>query len=199
MINDTPIPPVVPAGRMGRDDQPVLGLPDGFALRPWCPEDAEALMAAGRDPAIHRWNLFGVASVREARDRITRMHDRWRAETGAVWALARPDGGATGLVGLNDVDLEGGSAEIIYWLLPAARGRGAAVGAVERVSRWALDELGLHRLRLSHSTANPASCRVALKAGFAPEGVMRGALLHADGWHDQHLHARLAGDAPGPL
>ncbi|MFF2009548.1 GNAT family N-acetyltransferase [Streptomyces sp. NPDC058195] len=199
MINDTPMSPVVRAGRMGREDQPVLGLPGGAELRPWRTQDAGALMAAGQDPAIRRWNLFTVASAQEARERIARMHGRWRAETGAVWALARPGGDATGLVGLNDVALEGGSAEIIYWLLPAARGRGAAAGAVERVSRWALDELGLHRLRLCHSTANPASCRVALKAGFAPEGVMRGALLHADGWHDQHLHARLGGDAPGPL
>ncbi|MEV8456335.1 GNAT family N-acetyltransferase [Streptomyces sp. NPDC052095] len=176
--------------------QPVLGLPDGSELRPWRPEDAEALMAAGQDPAIRRWNLFTVASAREAGDRIAWMRERWRAETGAIWALARPGGTATGLVGLNDVDLRGGSAEIIYWLLPAARGR---VGAVERVGRWALDELGLHRLRLCRSTADPASCRVALKAGFAPEGVMRGALLHADGRHDQHLHARLRCDAPGPL
>ncbi|MFD5189525.1 GNAT family N-acetyltransferase [Streptomyces sp. NPDC058357] len=62
-----------------------------------------------------------------------------------------------------------------------------------------VEELGLHRLRLCHSMANPASCRVVLKAGYAVEGVMRGALLHADGWHDQHLHARLRGDAAGPL
>ncbi|MDQ0994671.1 RimJ/RimL family protein N-acetyltransferase [Streptomyces sp. V3I7] len=68
------------------------------------------------------------------------------------------------------------------------------VEAVRRVSRWALEELGLHRLRLCHSTANPASCRVAEKAGYAVEGTMRGALLHEDGWHDQHLHALVQGD-----
>jgi RimJ/RimL family protein N-acetyltransferase len=35
---------------------------------------------------------------------------------------------------------------------------------------------------------------VAEKAGFAAEGVKRGAGWHADGWHDMHLHARLAID-----
>ncbi|MEU1023512.1 GNAT family protein, partial [Streptomyces sp. NPDC005904] len=54
---------------------------------------------------------------------------------------------------------------------------------------------GLHRLELTHATANEASCRVALKAGFPAEGTKRSALLHADGWHDMHLHARIAGDA----
>ena len=28
-------------------------------------------------------------------------------------------------------------------------------------------------------------------AGFEPEGTLRSAVLHEDGWHDMHLHARL--------
>ena len=35
---------------------------------------------------------------------------------------------------------------------------------------------------------------MAAKAGFALEGTKRSALLHADGWHDMHLHARIRGD-----
>ncbi|UXY31486.1 GNAT family N-acetyltransferase [Streptomyces sp. HUAS TT20] len=194
MISSSGIPPVVPAGRMARDNQPVLALPSGLELRPWRPDDADALMAAGRDPAIRRWNLFTVESRAEACRRIERMHERWRAETGAVWAVARPGAAVTGLIGWNDIDLAGGSAEIVYWVLPKARGGGIVVEATRRLSRWALDELGLHRLRLCHSVANPASCRVAEKAGYPLEGTMRGALLHADGWHDQHLHALVRGD-----
>ncbi|MER5368965.1 GNAT family N-acetyltransferase [Streptomyces sp. NPDC002722] len=184
---------------MAQDGQPVLDLPNGLELRPWSRDDADVLVAAGRDPAIRQWNLLVVESERDARERIERMNGRWRAETGAIWAIARPGGEATGLIGLNGIDLAGGSAEIIYWLLPAARGGGVAVEAVRRVGRWALEDLGLHRLRLCHSVANPASCRVALKAGYAFEGVMRGALMHADGWHDQHLHARIWGDAQDAL
>jgi hypothetical protein len=29
-----------------------------------------------------------------------------------------------------------------------------------------------------------------------PEGTKRAELLHTDGWHDMHLHARLATDKP---
>ncbi|MER5910871.1 GNAT family N-acetyltransferase [Streptomyces sp. NPDC001982] len=174
--------------------QPVLPLPNGLELRPWSPDDAGALLAAGQDPAIRRWNLFTVADRAEAVRRIERMHERRRAETGVVWAIAQPDGEALGLIGWNDMDLAGGSAEIVYWVLPAARGGGIVVEATRTVSRWALDDLGLHRLRLCHSVANPASCRVAEKAGYTLEGTMRGALLHADGRHDQHLHALIKGD-----
>ncbi len=74
--------------------QPVLDLPDGLRLRPRRPEDADALLAAGQDPAVRRWNRFIVADAGEARARIARMRERWRAETGAVRALARPDASA---------------------------------------------------------------------------------------------------------
>ncbi len=94
----------------------------------------------------------------------------------------------------GDLKLSDGSGEVLYWLLPAARGRGVAVAAARRISQWAFDDLGLHRLRLCHSVANDPSCRVAVKAGFILEGTMRSALLHEDGWHDQHLHALIADD-----
>jgi len=186
---------------MAQAPQPVLGLPHGLELRPWHPADADALVTAGQDPAIRQWNLFHVESAEDARKRIARMHERWRAEQCAIWAIARSDGDsdsdgqAIGLIGWNDIDLTGGSAEIVYWILPSARGGGVMVEAVKRLSRWALEDLGLHRLQLCHSVANPASCRVAAKAGYSLEGTMRGALLHADGWHDLHLHALVQGDS----
>jgi [ribosomal protein S5]-alanine N-acetyltransferase len=73
---------------------------------------------------------------------------------------------------------------------PAARGKGVAPRAVDAMASWAF-EAGFYRLALAHSTVNTASCRVAEKAGFAAEGVRRGAWLLADGRHDAHSHARL--------
>ncbi|MFF5447103.1 GNAT family N-acetyltransferase [Streptomyces sp. NPDC012888] len=191
----SPIPPVVPAGHLARMEQPVLALPSGLELRPWRVSDADALVAAAQEPAIRQWNRLVVTSQTEARKRIERMHERWKSEQSAIWAIARPDGGqAVGLIGWGDIDLVGGSAEILYWILPAGRGRGTMVEATKRVTAWAFDELGLHRLRLCHAVANSASCRVAAKAGFSLEGTMRSALLHEDGWHDEHLHAVVRGD-----
>ncbi|MCU7826562.1 GNAT family N-acetyltransferase [Kitasatospora sp. DSM 101779] len=179
---------------MAARTQPVLAVSPAIELRPWRAEDAAALVAAGRDAAIRQWNLLGVPTAEDACRRIARMQARWQAEEAAIWAMARRGGEVLGLVGWNDVDLAAGSAEIVYWVLPHARGGGLVVEAVRRAGRWALDDLGLHRLTLCHSTANPASCRVADKAGYTFEGTMRSALRHADGWHDQHLHALVAGD-----
>ncbi|MFJ4767546.1 GNAT family N-acetyltransferase [Streptomyces uncialis] len=191
----SPIAPVVPVGSMSAGVQPVFGLPSGFELRPWERSDAEVLVESCLDPEVQQWNRPGYLSWDEAREKIARWRGRWEAEEAAIWAISRPDGSMpVGLIGLADIDLRGGGAEILYWLLPAGRGHGAMTDATVRISRWALDDLGLHRLRITHSVANPASCRVATKAGFPLEGTMRSALLHSDGWHDEHLHARVQGD-----
>ena len=76
-------------------------------------------------------------------------------------------------------------------MLPAARGGGVAQAAASALADWAFAELGVHRLEIMHSTTNPASCAVAVKVGFEPEGTLRSYQLHDDGWHDMHLHARI--------
>jgi RimJ/RimL family protein N-acetyltransferase len=59
------------------------------------------------------------------------------------------------------------------------------------VTEWALEDVGLHRLELEHSTHNLSSCRVAEKAGYRWESTKRSQAKHQDGWHDMHLHVRL--------
>ncbi|MFF0554311.1 GNAT family N-acetyltransferase [Streptomyces sp. NPDC004311] len=190
-----PIPDVVPAGRMRSAPQPELPLPDGMLLRPWAAYDAPSLVESCLDPDIAHFNRPPRLDEEGAAERIARWRARWQEEEAAIWAIAPAAGGpAVGLIGVADLDLRGGSGEILYWLLPAGRGTGVMVKATRRVSHWAFEELGLHRLRITHSVHNPASCAVALKAGFPLEGTLRGALLHTDGWHDEHLHARLRTD-----
>ncbi|HEX5289615.1 MAG TPA: GNAT family N-acetyltransferase [Streptosporangiaceae bacterium] len=184
--------PVVPAGALSQVAQPILRAGD-LVLRPWAEGDAAALVAAFADPEIQRWHARTVESLAEASEMIARYQRAWRNETGAHWAITGPE--VIGRVALRTVDLEEGCAEIAYWVTPAARGRGAAPRSAIALSGWVLGELGLHRLDLEHSVANAASCRVAQKAGFAYEGTRRSAVLHGDGWHDMHLHARIRGDA----
>jgi ribosomal-protein-alanine N-acetyltransferase len=153
------------------------------------------VLEAYRDPAIQQWNLRAFGSLEEAGDWIGQWGGRWRAERDGCWAVTDGAGAVLGRVALREVRLADGVAECTYWVLPAARGRGVATAATVAVARWAVDELGLHRLFLLHSIANPASCRVAAKAGFALEGTLRSAMRHPDGWHDMHLHGLVAGDA----
>jgi RimJ/RimL family protein N-acetyltransferase len=184
--------PVVAAGSLSQAQQPVLQAGD-LLLRPWAEADADALLTAFADAAIQQWHARSVESRQEAAEMIAWYNLGWRQETAAHWAIAGP--AVLGRVSLRVIDLDEGCAEIAYWVTPAARGRGTAVRAVVTLSEWALGALGLHRIDLQHSVANPASCRVAEKAGYTYEGTRRSACLHADGWHDMHLHARVQGDA----
>ncbi|WP_225098268.1 GNAT family N-acetyltransferase [Streptomyces sp. CoH27] len=187
--------PVVPAGTLARTPQPTLPTGDGLLLRPWQPQDAPAVHAAFQDPLMHQWHIRSCDSEEEAAGWIGQWQQEWRGERQAQWAVVAADGDELlGRVALRDIVLGDGVAEVAYWTVARARGRGVAVRATTALSRWAFEEVGLHRLELSHATANQASCRVAGKVGFAPEGIKRSALLHPDGWHDVHLHARVRGD-----
>jgi ribosomal-protein-alanine N-acetyltransferase len=191
------VAPAIPAGTLATSGQPVLPIGSGALLRPWRLADAGAVARAFQDPEIQRWHVRRADSVEEARTWIEGWQSSWRNETGCHWAVAGAEGDTLlGRVSLKSLDLADGTAEVAYWMVPTARGGGVCTRAVVTVTRWALEHVGFHRLELEHSTANQASCRVALKAGFEEEGVRRGAALHADGWHDMHLHARVRQGRP---
>jgi [ribosomal protein S5]-alanine N-acetyltransferase len=160
-------------------------------LRPWSLDDAQAVMDAYQNEAIQQWHVRRADSLAEAREWIAGWRDGWAAETDAIWAVVEAETGILlGRAGLKHLQFSHGTADVTYWTVPAARGKGLAPRAVNVMAFWAF-ETGFHRLDLEHAMRNTASCRVADKAGFAVEGVRRSAWLLADGRHDVHAHARL--------
>lgn len=186
--------PVLTAGALARTPQPTLPTGDGLVLRPWRASDAAAVHAAFQDPVLHQWHIKSCDSEDEAAAWIEEWRTSWEGEDNAQWAVTDEDDELLGRAALRQIVLGDGTAEVAYWTVPEARGRGVAVRATATLTRWAFDEIGLHRLELLHATANEASCRVAVKSGFTLEGTKRSAFLHQDGWHDMHLHARVQGD-----
>ena len=127
--------------------------------------------------------------VRE-RGRLVRRHPR---DVLGPRRDHRPTGGT---ISLWQIDLqESRSAWVGYRTAPWARGCGVATAALLAVTGWAFGGLGVERISLPHTVGNDASCRVAAKAGYVLEGVMRGAWREPDGTRlDDHLHARLTID-----
>jgi RimJ/RimL family protein N-acetyltransferase len=187
-------PPAVPAGTLATGPQPVLPAAGGLILRPWADADAPAFLGAYQDPAVQRWHTRHPQSLEQVRELFAWYREAWTDEKAASWAVTRDGGEVLGRIALGDFDLDDGVAGCAYWVLPGARGAGVAPRALAAVSGWGLGEGRFHRLHLSHSTRNEASCRVAQKAGFRLEGTKRSAAVHADGRHDMHLHARVRGD-----
>ncbi len=184
--------PVLPPGHLSRQAQPRLFVA-GLTLRPWEHADALSLVRAYEDPDIHRWHSRSM-SLTEAESWVAYELNRWEQERGGGWAITGADS-LLGRIAIGSLALDEARAAVSYWVLPESRGRGVASLALSAVADWALDHVGFHRLELDHSTRNEASCRVAIKVGFMPEGTKRSQALHLDGWHDMHAHGLLASDA----
>ena len=183
------------AAEMSRE-YPTAGMwprPDERPVPTALPGGAERPTGAADERDTARW----LAS----QDRGWRDGDRLSFAVLAVgdaggWALA-------GNVGLKNREEAGQvgerkTAEIGYWTAVAARGRGIAPAAVRAVTAWAFDAFAgtsLRQVMLVHDVGNPASCRVAEKAGYpfrelSPANPPR--------WHtDGHIHLRSSARPPG--
>jgi len=173
---------------------PLVG--DGLVLSAFTDDDVPTLLTAFADPDIRGYNpgpaaAEGTVGVEE----WFRNRNDWSSGGHASWAVRAPGGELLGSVSLFDVSDAQLLAEVGYWVVPAARGRGVATRGVCCAVRYAFETLGLHRVYLHHAVENSASCRVAVAAGFLLEGTLRQSWRYGDGlFHDDHLHGRLASD-----
>jgi RimJ/RimL family protein N-acetyltransferase len=189
-----------PAVRPPRGPQPGLTLPGGLTLRRWAQDDAPALFLALHDPLVRHYSGFLLEDVPAARVMLQRLTAVWERGDGAAWAISDGGGTVLGSVRFGLLDSRLGVGSVGYWLLPEGRGRGVATAAVRRATRAVFDRLRWHRIELYHAVENERSCALARRCGYLQEGVMREAMRYPDDgrWSDEHLHARLAGDAePG--
>lgn len=167
--------------------------PEGLLLRPWRPDDAPAVLRAFAPEEMARQAGRPVTTNAEALEWIAGREGERAAGTGYTWAVVR-DGAALGSVAVTAVNHVHDTGWVSYWTTEAARGTGIAAAGVRALARWAFEGLSLHRLELGHRTNNPASCAVAVRAGFAVEGIERERLRYGDIRYDVERHARLATD-----
>ncbi|WP_434439142.1 GNAT family N-acetyltransferase [Lentzea sp. E54] len=162
-------------------------------LRPWNLDDAPVVLATAREPMMDRQFTFPVDSLPAAQEWIVLLADRRDEDTAYSFAVLH-EGVPVGNVAVSSVERRHLTGWVSYWIREEARGKGLATLACRAVSEFAFTELGLFRLELAHRLDNPASCRVALGAGFLVEGVERARLLYDGVRHDTETHARLATD-----
>lgn len=99
---------------------------------------------------------------------------RWHARQEIDFCFfARATGAFVGKGGLHSIDWEVPKVEVGYWIRSSWTGRGLATEATAALVAVARDHLGAKRVELTCDARNAASRRVAEKAGFTLEGILR--------------------------
>lgn len=147
----------------------------GIVLRPWRADDVPRALEATRDPLIpyfttvpENQTLEGVQAHYEGREA-----DRLAGRSLDFVIAGAADDSLLGVISLLRMAWEELRGEIGYWLAPWGRGRGAMVNAIELLSRWSIESLGLLRVEIFCDRENVASQRAAERAGFTRDGVLR--------------------------
>jgi RimJ/RimL family protein N-acetyltransferase len=151
------------------------------------------LTAMHQDDLIPRFT--GVPhpySELDARAWVAASSGRLAAGEGADFVIMdREDKRLLGTIGLVRLRWEDLTAEVGYSLAASARGHGYATRAVELVTRWAFDSLGIRRMELTTHVDNEKSQAVAERAGFTREGVLRSYRVLRDRRVDLVMFSRL--------
>jgi RimJ/RimL family protein N-acetyltransferase len=144
---------------------------DAVLLRPWVPEDVDAVVDGFGHPSVTQWFPVEVPFTKAAASAFVEAAGAaWLADECATFAVIDVETGvAVGGVDVDEIDWAARSGDVGYWLAASARGRGLATRAVRLVARWALADLGLTRLTLLAEPENTASLAVATRTGFRRE------------------------------
>ena len=86
-----------------------------------------------------------------------------------------------GSASVNPIDWSIPKCEIGYWVANGFEGNGYISEAVERITTFAFNELGVHRIDIRCDEQNKKSRAVAERAGFALEAVLKNHERTADG------------------
>jgi RimJ/RimL family protein N-acetyltransferase len=177
-------------------------LRDGsLVLRPWRLEDVPRVARICGDREISRWTRVPSPYTEEhARTWIEQTVRDWDSGQGeAAFAVTDATSGeVVGAIGLRIHEDYAVQGSIGYWVAADARGRGVATNALRLVSQWGLRHLGLPRVQLVTDPANEASQRVAEKAGFSREGLLRSYLQMPNERRDVVMFSLLAAELEDP-
>ncbi len=157
-----------------------------LALRPFTPDDAEAVTALLNDEAVSA-TLAAIPYpyYRMYADAWIASHAQLRAERREVHLaiVSRATGELMGAVALLSNDAAA-PPELGYWLGRRYWGCGYATEAVAAMVRYAQQELGARTVTARCMVGNPASAAVLIKVGLRRVGRSAQPITKGDRIHD---------------
>lgn len=170
-------------------------MPPDVRLEPFTAAHLPAFAELVDDPDVLRYTRFPDPPEPDFPTRWLARYEQGRRDgTKEAFAVVDADGAFLGVALAVEIDREAAEAELGYLTAPAARGRGIATEAVRRLTRWAIEEQGLERVVLIVDSANVGSCKVAERAGYVRDGIMRNAYVKPGIRADTIIYSRLRTD-----
>lgn len=145
---------------------------ESIRLRPWTIDDLPAIEQASHDPYISDVTSVPPTYTDDAGRAF--IERQWKKSNGISLCIADTyTDVALGFIGIRFENEAQDRASLGYWIVPQARGRSISAAAVQLLSEWAFSTHTIPRLELLVEPHNTASQRVAERAGFRREGLLR--------------------------
>jgi [ribosomal protein S5]-alanine N-acetyltransferase len=168
---------------------------EAIRLVPLTRDHEEGLAALVKDEAVRKYTRVPTQPKPGFEQAwIRRYEEGWREGSRAGFAIESHDGEFLGLGMFVRLETEGRQGEIGYVVGPSARGKGVATRTLRLLTDWGFDGLGLERIELWIDAANEGSARVAERAGYEREGVLRSYWFKEDIRRDFGIWSRLRTD-----
>jgi RimJ/RimL family protein N-acetyltransferase len=151
---------------------------------------------------------------RQARQWIEGHPVEWRRRCAVHWAVSGLDDDClAGYVGLHDIQLEWGEANVSFWIAERISRKERAIEAAQAALAFAFTSLQMNTVHAHQLSGNPLVARVLRLIGMKPDRALPQTLLQGDGREEEvlpwsvsratwlaSLHNRAAADtAPTPL
>lgn len=172
---------------------PNLELNDQYVLREQSLDDTEAFFAYYSQPEVCRYILATPpASLMDAESEIYYCRQLFRAQKGIYWSIAERDTnemiGAVGLY-INNFHHR---AEISYDLAPPYWRQGIMSHAINLVTEFGFQHIGLDRIEAIILEGNEASKQLLKKCSFHREGTLKNYKRYEEKPHDVEIYAKVS-------
>jgi RimJ/RimL family protein N-acetyltransferase len=183
-------------------DVPARICTERFVLRCPRPGDGAELNAAILESLdeLRPWSPWAqqAPTLGESESYVRLVHGRFALRTDLQFhvreRIGDDEGALLGAIGLPRLDWTVPRFEIGYWRRTGARQRGVMTEAVLGLTRLAFDVLHAERVEIRTDATNTRSARVAERAGYTLEGVLRRERRTVNGDPcDTRVYARVRG------
>jgi [ribosomal protein S5]-alanine N-acetyltransferase len=169
---------------------------DSIRLRPVQQRDLETLYSKMNN-LDYRGNFFPLGLQSEAKfHRDFGENGFWSRDEGML-LIVTPDDEIVGEIEFFPITHYLVGYELSYVIFGHEHGgKGYATDVVRLITRYLFARLRINRTQLNIHPDNEASRRVATKAGYTLEGLMRGCWFHQGRYHDLEIWSMLRDELP---